>query len=75
MLNKAGEALRRIAERSIDVGKPVSLKEVVQHLSITSNDVMALLKMDQSIAEVMKKKKINYRVTNVGGDSHIHFSY
>ena len=74
-LTKAGEVLRLIAERSIEVGKPVSLNEAMKHLSITSNDVMALLKIDQSTAPVMKKRIINYRVQNVSGDNNICFSY
>ncbi len=74
-LTKAGEVLRIIAERSIEERKPISLNEAVKHLSITSNDVMALLQMDQSTAPIMKKRVIKYRVENVSGDSHIHFSY
>ncbi len=74
-LTQAGEALRRIAEKSIEARKPVSVKEVMKHLSITQNDVMALIQMDKQTAGVMKKRVINYRVVDVGGDRHIHFSY
>ena len=74
-LTKAGEALRRISEKSIEAGKPVSVEDVVKHLSITPNDVMALLQMNKQTAEVMKQRMINYRVVDVGGNSHIHFSY
>jgi hypothetical protein len=74
-LTKAGEALRRIAEKSIEVGKPVSVRDVTKHLSITTNDVMALLQMNKQTAEVMKQRIINYRIVDVSGDRHIHFSY
>ena len=74
-LGKAVEAFRRIAERSIEVGKPISVKEAMKHLSATENDVLAFTKMDQSMSKHMDKKFINYRVEDVGGDSHIHCSY
>ncbi|MHA1950078.1 MAG: hypothetical protein ACXAAO_13100 [Candidatus Thorarchaeota archaeon] len=74
-LTKAGEALRSIAERCIEAGKPLSLNEAMKRLSLTSNDVMALLAMDKSTAPIMNKRIINYRVQKVGGDSHIFFSY
>ena len=74
-LTKAVEAFRRIAERSIEVRKPISLKDAVKHLSVTENDVLAILKMDQSMSRHLNKKWIKYRVEDVGDDSHIHCSY
>ena len=74
-LGKAVEAFRRIAERSIDVGKPISVKDAMKHLSASENDVLVFPKMDNNMSRHMNKKFINYRVEDVGGDSHIHCSY
>ena len=74
-LGKAVEAFRRIAERSIEVGKPISVKDTMKHLSASENDVLAFTKMDNSMSRHMNTKFINYRVEDVGDDSHIHCSY
>ncbi|MFW9805925.1 MAG: hypothetical protein ACFFFK_04290 [Candidatus Thorarchaeota archaeon] len=74
-LNKAVDAFRRMAERSIEVGKPISVRDVMKHLSVTENDVLVFPKMDNSMSRHMNTKFINYRVEEVSGDFHIHCSY
>ena len=74
-LTKAVAAFRHIAERSIEAGKPISVRDVMKHLSVTENDVLVFPKMDNSMSRHMNTKFINYRVEDVGDDSHIHCSY